>query len=160
MQANLKIELITLTQCKSHKKNQSNSTPVEPHPCSTSTSSLSDLAFIMDRMNILLQLSSSMIADIALIKAESQLNRVDCLTFHSESQQQRSTLDFLQVNSYLIGKDVAWIKQYLSHEEAADAVVAKEGAATDAYAQWLNMALLDDDDEDDFLNDSDVDING
>ncbi|KAB1213514.1 hypothetical protein CJ030_MR5G003416 [Morella rubra] len=128
-----KIGLNTLTQIISHKKKaqSASSSTIPAHVPSYMT----DNKYMMESMKLLLERTSSMMSEISLLKADSQLTRTEVL--HMQGTQEKlveamarlihdndlltAATSVLQAESSKNRADIQWIRQYLGQMEAAAA---------------------------------------
>ncbi|KAB1203562.1 hypothetical protein CJ030_MR8G015385 [Morella rubra] len=125
-----KIGLNTLTQIISHKKKaqSASSSTIPAHVPSYMT----DNKYMMESMKLLLERTSSMMSEISLLKADSQLTRTEVL--HMQGTQEKlveamahlihdndlltAATSVLQAESSKNRADIQWIRQYLGQMEA------------------------------------------
>ncbi|KAB1200944.1 hypothetical protein CJ030_MR0G005880 [Morella rubra] len=147
MDTSAKIGLSTLTQIISHKKKAQSASP-SPMP-TPGPSSVTDNKYLMECMKLLLEQSSSMVTDISLLKADSQLTRTEVLQMQGSQAKLLQAMDrlilendlltasniVLQAESSKNRADIQWIRQYLGQEEADDAAAPSSAVPSSSQPQ-------------------------
>ncbi|KAB1227447.1 hypothetical protein CJ030_MR1G023817 [Morella rubra] len=128
METPAKIGLSTLIQTISYKKKtqSASSSSMPAHVLSYIT----DNKYIMENMKILLERTSSMMAEMSLLKANSQLTRTKVLQMQGTQEKLVEAMtrlihdnDLITITNIVLQNhaDIKWIRQYFCQEEADDA---------------------------------------